>query len=164
MDHKSNLWDEELTAHLNQSVHVHLTSLRFTDTLKIKNTILTYYFSPTAAVCMERGCAVNFYCMLSNCLVISILPQLTIFKALFHSSFWASKSSTPAWSCRVKTCGFWFCWVFFLLPPPPPYWSPTILSWLIAPTSFHPSSLKWRARGSSCWDTEIKENRSRTFQ
>lgn len=119
MDHKSNLWDEELTAHLNQSVHVHLTSLRFTDTLKIKNTILTYYFSPTAAVCMERGCAVNFYCMLSNCLVISILPQLTIFKALFHSSFWASKSSTPAWSCRVKTCGFWFCWVFFLLPPPP---------------------------------------------
>lgn len=52
MGHKSNLWDKDLTAHLNQSVHVHLTSLRFTDVLKIKNTILMYFFF-THSSCMH---------------------------------------------------------------------------------------------------------------
>lgn len=81
--HKSNLWVKELTAHLNQFVRTHLTSFRFTHILRIKNTILP--FLPTPAIFMERSCVVNFFYMLSNCLVISILPQLTIFKALFHS-------------------------------------------------------------------------------
>lgn len=52
-------------------------------------------FLPTPAVCMERGCAVNFSRMLSNYLLISILPQLTTFKAPI-SSCWASKTFAPA--------------------------------------------------------------------
>ena len=109
VDHESNLWDKKLTAHL--SVFTYTWPLRFSDVLKIKNTIPKHYFLHTAAVCTERGCVVNSSCMLSNCLVISIFSQLTIFKALFHCFYRASKSSTPAWSCQVET--FFIFYFFF---------------------------------------------------
>lgn len=103
MSHGSNLWDKEQQTGLFMCTW----PLRFTDTLKIKNIILMYLFLPTPAVCVERGCAVNFSRMLSNYWLISILPQLTTFKAPI-SSCWASKTFAPAWSCQVKTLFFFF--------------------------------------------------------
>lgn len=103
--YKSNLWDKEPTAHLNQFVHTHMTSLRFTHILRIKNTTLPFY---PLQLYSWREAVVNFFCMLSNCLVISILPQLTIFKALFHSCIGPPRAPLLPEAAKSKPVLFFF--------------------------------------------------------